>query len=323
MCSRVGRLTAIAVLCCVATASAQFQEGGDSAALLGQSKKQRWKGGVTVKAMGGPCRGIVATIPVPVDWPEQTVVISDEDLTTQVRVNQGRNVKAVPQMVVNIRSLPSGQEARAILTYDVTRHAQKPPADPQKYKIAEDKDIPRDLRIYLAPSLPHIDSRDKRIRQLGDTLGINEQYDWNRVEAIFDYVRGKIEFTKGSMKGGIEALEDKTGNHEDMCFAFIAICRAAGIPARTVWVKDHCYPEFYLVESEAEGEEEGAGYWFPCQVAGPREFGGISDFRPIFQKGDLFRDPRDRRKTYPLLPETLNGAGGRPRVRFIREMLPE
>jgi len=314
---RIVALAVVVVLGSVASVSAQFQEGGAEAALLGQAKTQRWRGGVTVKAMGGPCRGIVATIPVPVDWPEQSVVISDEDITEQARVNQGKNVKAVPQMVVNIRSLPSGQEARAILIYDVTRHAQKPPTNPEDYKIPEDKDVPRDLRIYLAPSLPHINCRDERIRKLGDMLGADAEYDWKKVEAIFEYVRGKIEFTKtGKMKGGIEALEDKKGNHEDMCFAFIAICRAAGIPARTVWVQNHCYPEFYLVN------KEGKGIWFPCQVAGPREFGGISETRPIFQKGDFFRDPRDRRKSYPLLPETLNGSGGRPKVRFIRENVP-
>jgi len=317
---QIGAMALAGLLLCAATASAQFQTDDANAALLGESKTQSWRGGVTVKALGGPCRGIVATIPVPVDWPEQTVVISDEEVTPQVRVNQGKNVKAVPQMVVTIQSIPMGKEAKAVLTYEVTRHAQKPPADPENYKIPKDQDVPRDLRIYLAPSLPHIDSRDDRIRQLGDTLGVNEPNDWKRVEAIFDYVRGKIEFAKGSRKGGIKALEDKTGNHEDMCFAFIAICRAAGIPARTVWVLNHCYPEFYLVDGE------GKGCWFPCQVAGPREFGGISDTRPIFQKGDWFRDPRSdpeyRQKTYPLLPETLSGKGGRPQVRWIREMVP-
>ncbi|MHB8899719.1 MAG: transglutaminase-like domain-containing protein [Thermoguttaceae bacterium] len=316
---RIGGLVMVCLLACAATASAQFQAGDENSALLGESRSQRWKGGVTVKAVGGPCNGIVATIPVPVDWPEQTVIISDEDVSEQAKVNQGKNVKAVPQMVVNIRSLRSGMEARAILTYDVTRYAQKPPEDVEKYRIPEDKDVPRDLRIYLGPSLPHIDCRDDRIRQLGDSLGVDQPYAWKRVEAIFDYVRGKIEFStdQKKRKGGIQALEDKKGNHEDMCFAFIAICRAAGIPARTVWVLNHCYPEFYLVD------QEGKGTWFPCQVAGPREFGGISDTRPIFQKGDLFRDPRDRNTTYPLLPETLNGAGGRPQVRFIREMLPQ
>jgi hypothetical protein len=151
---------------------------------------------------------------------------------------------------------------------------------------------------------------------LGGTLGADADNACKRVEAIFDYVRGKIQFTKGKTNGAIKALEDGSGNHEDLCFAFIAICRAAGIPARTVWVPNHCYPEFYLVD------DEGKGHWFPCQVAGPREFGGISEYRPIFQKGDFFRDPRDRNKTYPLLPETLEGAGGRPKVKFIRETLP-
>ena len=199
---RTSGLAILGVLWLAATASAQFQKEEGSAALLGVSQKHRWRAGVTVKAVGGSCRGIVVTIPVPVDWPEQTVVISDEDVSQQARVNQGRNVKAVPQMVVNIRSLPSGYEAKAILTYDITRYAQKPPADPQNYRIPEDNEVPRDLRIYLAPSLPHIDCRDDRIRQLGDMLGADAGYDWKRVEAIYEYVRGKIELKQGKMKGG-------------------------------------------------------------------------------------------------------------------------
>jgi hypothetical protein len=315
------RLVTILLACAIvgtagATACAQFGQSDQKGAELGQTRIQRWRGGVTVEAVGGPCQGIVATIPVPVDWPEQTVVISEEDVTSQARVNQRVQQKAVPQLVVNIRSLPTGQEARAVLTYEVTRRIQSPPANPEIYKIAEEREIPRDVKTYLAWSPPHIDSRDRRIRQLGGTLGADADSDWKRVEAIFDYVRGKIQFTKGKMKGAIKALEDGSGNHEDLCFAFIAICRAAGIPARTVWVPNHCYPEFYLVD------DEGKGHWFPCQVAGPREFGGISEYRPIFQKGDFFRDPRDRNKTYPLLPETLEGAGGRPKVKFIRETLP-
>ena len=43
----------------------------------------------------------------------------------------------------------------------------------------------------------------------------------------------------------------------------------------------------------------------------------------FLQKGDLFRDPFDRRKTYRFLPERLSGAGGRPKVKFIRELVPE
>ena len=42
------------------------------------------------------------------------------------------------------------------------------------------------------------------------------------------------------------ALRDGTGDCEELSSLFIALCRAHGIPARTVWVPDHCYPEFYL-----------------------------------------------------------------------------
>ena len=315
--NRVSAIVLALVALSVAPAFAQFQQGDDRGAELGQTRVQRWQAGVTVEALGGSCRGIVATIPVPVDWPEQSVTIVEEDVSRQARINQQRHEKTVPQLVINIHSLPSGQEANAILVYEVTRRIQKPPVDTSIYQICEDRDLPRELRIYLAPSLPHIDSRDRKIRELGDTIGAGEANAWDRVEAIFDHVRDNVEFTKGAMKGSTKALADGKGNHEDLCFAFIAICRAAGIPARTVWVPTHCYPEFYLID------DEGNGHWFPCQVAGPREFGSISESRPILQKGDLFRDPRDRRKTHRYLPETLNGSGGRPKVRFIRQLLPD
>jgi hypothetical protein len=89
-----------------------------------------------------------------------------------------------------------------------------------------------------------------------------------------------------------------------MTSLFIAMCRASGIPARTVRVPGHCYPEFYL------SDQAGEGHWFPCQAAGTRAFGGMPDPRPILQKGDnvLVADPRTKKKTkVRFLPETLVG----------------
>ena len=44
----------------------------------------------------------------------------------------------------------------------------------------------------------------------------------------------------------------------------------------------------------------------------------MPDPRLILQKGDNFRSPKSReRKRY--VPETLDGAGGKPSVKFIRE----
>ena len=113
------------------------------------------------------------------------------------------------------------------------------------------------------------------------------------------------------------ALRDGTGDCEEITSLFIAICRAAEIPARTVWVSGHCYPEFYLED------DKGKGHWFPCQSAGAREFGGITELRPILQKGDNFRPPKNSHERQRYMAEYLTGSpgpgGGKPQVKFIRE----
>ena len=87
------------------------------------------------------------------------------------------------------------------------------------------------------------------------------------------------------IRSSVDALRSGHGDCEELTSLFIAVCRAAGIPARAVWVPGHCYPEFYLVDGE------GHGRWFPCQAAGERMFGQMVEWRPILQKGDRFRVP--------------------------------
>jgi hypothetical protein len=89
------------------------------------------------------------------------------------------------------------------------------------------------------------------------------------------------------------------------------------VPARTVWVEGHCYPEFYLVDGK------GNGSWYPCQAAGSRAFGSMPDQLPILQKGDNFRDPDRPAKPLRYVSEFVTGSavggGGEPHVQYIRE----
>jgi hypothetical protein len=130
-------------------------------------------------------------------------------------------------------------------------------------------------------------------------------------------VRENVEYKNGPIKGAAAALRDGTGDCEELTSLFIAICRAAGIPARTVWVEGHCYPEFYLLD------KAGEGHWFPCQAAGTRAFGEIPELRPVLQKGDNIRPPYNRRDRQRYMANHLTGAGGRPEVTFIRKMVSE
>ena len=77
----------LTALCLTTHTAAQFEEGGDpGGASLGKSRTQRWKAGMIVTAEGGGCKGVVGYAPMPVDWPEQTVKIVDEDITKGAKI---------------------------------------------------------------------------------------------------------------------------------------------------------------------------------------------------------------------------------------------
>ena len=294
----------------------QFQEKfvDSHAPQFGMSGIQRYRVGVRVVAQGGRCRDIYATLPVPMDWPEQKVRIVDEDTTTDIRRLRFRDLNsAARQMIVEIPDLPAGNEAKAIVTYELERSAILPPQTTENLQLPSKSD--HELRIFLRPS-PYIESRNTSIvRLMRET--IKDTKGWSKVEAIYDVVRQRVEYRNGELKGAARALTDGWGDCEELTCLFIAMARAAGIPARTVWVEGHCYPEFYLVCPQGEG------YWYPCQAAGARAFGSMPDLLPILQKGDNFRDPDRPGRSLRYVSEFIRGSAidgaGSPRVIWVRE----
>lgn len=298
----------------------QFKEPepSDGGSALGEVNVQRWQAGIIITAIGGACHNVVATAPIPRDWPEQEVEIVEEDFTPGLRVRYQNVDNLAEQMVLTIPTLALGEEAKAVVTVRVRRYQQYAPEDTSVYRIPETSEVERDVRVFLGPS-PKIESRDHEIREKAKEILPEEGTDWEKVEAIYDWVREHVTYEQNApMRGAVYALREGTGDCEDLTSLFIALCRALGIPARTVWVPRHCYPEFYLVD------DEGKGHWFPCQIAGARAFGEMPQTLPILQKGDNFRSPHNRRERMRYLAETAraSGTGGRPRITTIRELLP-
>ena len=309
-------LAALAIVALTGPARAQFAapEAGSAAPTLGDARTQKYRVGVMVVAEGGPCRGIYASLPVPADWPEQKVQVVQEDVSPDVRSLRYRVLPGgVKQMVVEIPDLPAGDKAHAIVTFSLERTSIMPPADPSPLSIPQKPD--RALRAFLGAS-PYIETRHPKILKLAKATGADLK-GWQKVEAIYDTVREKVEYRNGDLKGAARALADGWGDCEELTCLFIAMARAEGIPARTVWVEGHCYPEFYLVDAD------GQGWWYPCQAAGTRAFGGMPDQLPILQKGDSFRDPDRPGKTLRYVSEFIRGSatdgGGSPKVTWIRE----
>lgn len=316
---RLTILSLVLATCTATAALAQFkddeEEGG---ARLGQSLTQKWKCGMIITASNGACRGIKGYAAVPIQWPEQQVKIVEEDISPGVKVEYKTIDGTVKVMTVNIAHLKDREEAKALVTFEIRRSMQLAPEKTDGFQLADPKKLDAKLRMFLVPS-PKIECTDAKIKKLAKQVGADKEQAWQRVEAIYDFVREKIEYKNLEHVGAVAALKRGTGDCEDMTSLFVAICRAGGIPARTVWIPGHVYPEFYLLD------EKGQGHWFPCQVAGTRAFGEMPETKPILAKGDNFRAPYNTRERERYIKEFMTGVpeqnGGRPQCKFVRELV--
>ncbi len=294
-----------------ATGAMDAPDDSPSAVRLTNPQTERWKLGVVVRAPGG-VTGIVATLPVPMPWPEQEVKILHQEASPQVRSVRFQVLdEGVKQMSVSIPRLAAGDEASAMVTMEIVKRDIVAPLNTQRVRVPAKAS--RDMKKYLKPS-PYIDSEDPAIVAAASAVTVGKQGGWEQAEAIFDWVRDKVEYRfDRNIKSARQALDDGFGDCEEMTSLFIAMCRASGIPARAVWVPGHCYPEFYLEE------EGGPGHWYPCQAAGTRIFGAMAEPRPILQKGDNFRVP-GARQPQRYVQETLvaKHAEVNPVVEFVR-----
>ena len=87
---------------------------GENGATLGEAKVMKYRCGAEITAARGNCTGIRVTTPLPVNWPEQTVRILEEDVSSNIRVIDAPLAGGVKQMVMMIPRLPSGSTVKAI-----------------------------------------------------------------------------------------------------------------------------------------------------------------------------------------------------------------
>ena len=233
-------------------------------------------------------KGITASVPIPIEWPEQSIEIVDTQKTANLKKLTFKNTtKEIRQMFLRANQLGPGDVAEATVVIQADKRHIAAPEDPSTLVFA--KKFPTRIKQYLRPS-PYIESNNKQVKLLAKSIELDEDLSaWQQVEKIYDWVREKIEYKFDTqIHSCMHALENGHGDCEELSSVFIAICRCKGIPARAVWIPGHTYPEFYL------SDPEGNGYWFPCQAAGSRQFGEMSEDRPILQKGDRFKLPGNR-----------------------------
>ncbi|SMP61725.1 Transglutaminase-like superfamily protein [Neorhodopirellula lusitana] len=280
------------------------------------AKQSDWRFGVSIDTPVTFTNGI-ATFPIPMDWPEQTVEVVTRELDSAVAQVQVREIDGgVRQVVMAIPRMTAHATMQTVVTMRIVKREIQPPQDTDSLTIP--KRVSRELRSYMGNS-PMIDASNGRIRALSRELASSApEKAWDLVRAIYDRVREEVRYVEGPIRNASDALETGEGDCEDMTSLFVALCRNAGVPARMVWVPGHCYPEFYL-------EQDGQGYWYPCQAAGTEQFGKMQEDRPIVQKGDRFKTP-EQRKPVRYVSEYFRcdrRGNGTPRIEMIRGVVTE
>ncbi|MGE0606363.1 MAG: transglutaminase family protein [Pirellulales bacterium] len=310
----------LAILAGLATAARGDEPSSGPA--LGEQRIVRLRAGLILTAVGGNCPRMKAMVPVPIDWPEQTVEIVERDVSPRIKKLGFRDYPGSGKMLeIDVPGLLDGEEARAVLTFEVHRSALVAPGDTDGYTRPDAKKLKPAFRPWLKPG-PGIPSTDKQIKALAEEIAAGQRTDWQQAQAIHDWINQNIKYEfDEEFRGAAAALNNRHGDCEELTCLFISLCRAQGIPARTVWVPGHCYPEFYLQDASGEG------HWFPLEATSPGQFGGIADFRPILQKGDDFASPEKKGDRWRYLRGTLKGfptpgATGQPKLEVVLEIVP-
>jgi hypothetical protein len=259
----------------------------DSAAQieLWASRRMKMRFGMQFQSNDNHCTHLHATVPFPREWPEQQVTILEATLPENARYQEREIPGGAKQLVLEVPVLGPQQSLEVVVTVEIEKSFIKGPAAPDHLVLPKKTLKDKDLVWYLGDS-PLIETKSRQVRDIVKALRDQKpETAWQYVESIYDWVRNNIAYRHGDLRSTRETLKDKFGDCEEMSGLFVAICRASNIPARCVWIPEHCYPEFYLEDAQ------GFGHWYPCQVAGDRQFGQMQEYRPILQKGDRFKVP--------------------------------
>jgi len=277
---------------------------------------QLWRIGLRLDTNGVACNDVLATFPIPMAWPEQAVRLVGQEIDPRVDRWSVRDLPGgARQVVLTMPRVAAGASPEVMLELEVTRSRILGTESNDDLVIPSRPDSK--LKIFLGTS-PYIDSTDTRIRNAArDLVDQGHASAWSHVESIYDWVREKVEYVEGDIKTASQALRDGKGDCEELTSLFVAICRASKIPARMVWIPDHCYPEFYLEDSKESGT------WFPCQAAGTRQFGSMDEYRPVLQKGDRFKVPEKRQPVRYVAEffQCVPVGKRQPNPVFVREVL--
>lgn len=272
-----------------------------------------YEASVGIQLVGtGPAEQIVATTPALIDWPEQK--IDKVDIQTDgCRATIRSLSDEVCQLLLTAEGIQKGQTITAIAHYRLTLH--KDYRGFNRGMFAYEQSFPKEFRRRYLGESPGIQTRNKQVRDLAAQITGPLAQPWDKAEAIFQWVRANIRGRIQNYTNVLTALKKRIGDCEERAAVFVALCRASGIPARLVWVPNHNWAEFYLLD------QDGKGHWIPSHTSCYSWFGWTGAHEMVLQKGDNVVIP-EKRAPERLLTDWMQWQGSRPQVKFLGELTP-
>ncbi len=135
-----------------------------------------------------------------------------------------------------------------------------------------------ELAKYLKAS--GYDAINSAIQTLANKLIAGKTSTWDKATAIFNYVRDNIAYSyySNSQKGAAKTLSSGTGNCCDQANLVVALCRAAGIPARFSHAKN-CKFNSGLVTGHVWAQIYIDGVWYTADATSRyNELGNIQNW---------------------------------------------
>lgn len=275
--------------------------------------QQKWRVGVVLVTGSNPVRDVFTYIPIPKQWPEQSVTTFDEEIPVEFAVQKIDELDGLDRLILRGRLIEPKKKIVALQTFMVTTSKVNPPPDTTIFSAPASKG--KLAKTYIASSAG-ISYRNSALRKQAEALFQTKGTAWEKVERIFDWVRENIDQGGGDPYGSVTTFAKKEGHPEDVVGLFIAMCRANKIPARMVFVDGTQYAEFMLADPAGEL------HWFPCDVVGIRAFGKIVEPKVILQKGDNIRVPGVKgKKKFVAAYGEVKSATAPKLMQFVREPL--
>ncbi len=220
---------------------------------------------------------------------------------------------ACGQLAVFSPGIERGQVIRAHARYRMTLYRNCPGLSRESFPL--EQQIPPGFDKAFLGNSPGIETNTRMVRELVSSIVDTNLHSWDKAKLFHEWVWKHIEGRLGDYTSVRAALRDRVGDCEERATVFIALCRAAGIPARQVWVPNHAWAEFCLFDEQARP------HWISSHTAAYPWFGWTGAHELVLQKGDKIRIPQTG-KTERLVKDRMRWRGTRPQVKFTASVKP-